>query len=77
MANTVEMNVVATDEAPDQTIGEQIRFQLDFMVLMLNVGRTKEATEAYSKLQKLIEDLDEYVHIDTINDDHVHINSIY
>jgi hypothetical protein len=25
----------------------------------------------------LIEDLDEYVHIDTINDDHVHINSIY
>jgi hypothetical protein len=77
MANTVEMHVVATDEAPDQTIGEQIRFQLDFMVLMLNIGRTKEATEAYSKLLNLIEDLDEYVHIDTINDDHVHINSIY
>jgi hypothetical protein len=77
MANTVEMHVVATDEAPDQTIGEQIRFQLTFMVLMLNVGRTKEATEAYSKLHNLIEDLDEYVHIDTINDDHVHINSIY
>jgi hypothetical protein len=47
------------------------------MVLMLNIGRTKEATEAYSKLLNLIEDLDEYVHIDTINDDHVHINSIY
>jgi hypothetical protein len=77
MANTVEMHVVATDEAPDQTIGEQIRFQLDFMALMLNIGRTKEATEAYSKLLNLIEDLDEYVHIDTINDDHVHINSIY
>ena len=77
MANTVEMHIVATDEAQDQTIGEQIRFQLTFMVLMLNVGRTKEATEAYSKLHKLIEDLDEYVHIDTINDDHVHINSIY
>jgi hypothetical protein len=77
MANTVEMHVVATDEAPDQTIGEQIRFQLTFMVLMLELGRTKEATEAYSKLHNLIEDLDEYVHIDTINDDHVHINSIY
>ena len=61
------MYVVATDEAPDQTIGQQIRFQLDFMVLMLNVGRTKEATEAYSKLHNLIEDLDEYVHIDTVN----------
>jgi hypothetical protein len=60
------MNIVATDEAPDQTIGEQIRFQLDFMVLMLNVGRTKEATEAYSKLHNLIEDLDEYVHINSI-----------
>ena len=67
MANTVEMHVVATDEAPDQTIGEQIRFQLDFIVLMINVGRTKEATEAYSKLHNLIEDLDEYVHIDTVN----------
>ena len=77
MANTVEMHIVATDEAPDQTIGEQIRFQLAFMALMLNIGRTKEATEAYSKLLNLIEDLDEYVHIDTINDDHVHINSIY
>jgi hypothetical protein len=61
----------------DQTIGEQIRFQLDLMALMLNIGRTKEATEAYSKLLNLIEDLDEYVHIDSINDEYVHINSIY
>ena len=34
----------------DQTIGEQIRFQLDLMVRMLNGGRAKEATEARSKL---------------------------
>jgi hypothetical protein len=61
----------------DQTIGEQIRFQLDLMVRMLNGGRAKEATEARSKLHKLIDDLDEYVHIDSINDEYVHINSIY
>jgi hypothetical protein len=65
MANIV-MDIIETDEAPEQAIGGRMRFQLDFMVMMLNAGRTKEATEAMSKLYALIEDLDEYVHIDAI-----------
>ena len=66
MTDSIEMTVVATDEAPDPTMQERIRFQLDFMVMMLNVGREKEANEAYINLHKLIEDLDEYVHIDEV-----------
>jgi hypothetical protein len=58
MANTIEMNVVATDEAPDQTIGEKVRFELDFMVLMMGVGRTKEANDAYIRLRDLANELD-------------------
>jgi hypothetical protein len=58
MANTIEMNVVATDEAPDQTIGEKIRFELNFMVMMLTVGRTKEANDAYIRLRDLANELD-------------------
>lgn len=66
MTQSIEMTVTATDEAPDQTMQERIRFQLDFMVMMLNVGRNKEANEAYVNLTKLVEDLDEYIHIDEV-----------
>lgn len=58
MANTIEMNVVATDEAPDQTIGEKVRFELDFMVLMMRAARTKEANDAYIRLRALANELD-------------------
>lgn len=53
-------------EAPEPTMQESIKFQLDFMVMMLNAGRGKEANEAYVNLTKLIEDLDEYIHIDEV-----------
>jgi hypothetical protein len=59
MANTVEMHVVATDEAPDQTITEQMRFHLDFMVMMLMAGRTEEASRALANLREAINKVDD------------------
>lgn len=57
MNNSIEMTVIATDEAPDQNMQERMRFQLDFMVMMLQVGRDKEASEACGRLYKLIDEV--------------------
>ena len=57
MNNSIEMTVTATDEAPDPTMQERMRFQLDFMVMMLQVGRDKEASEACGRLYNLINEL--------------------
>ena len=57
MTDSIEMTVVATDEAPDQTVQDRLRFQLDFMLMMLNVGREKEANEAIGRLYKLIDEV--------------------
>ena len=37
-----------------KTLATHITFQLDFMLLMLNVGRTDEANECLAKLRALI-----------------------
>ena len=37
-----------------KTLATQITFQLDFMLLMLGVGRTDEAHECLAKLRTLI-----------------------
>ena len=58
MTNSIEMTVIATDEAPEQTMQERLRFQLDFMLMMLNAGRDKEANEACGRLYKLIDELE-------------------
>jgi hypothetical protein len=47
---TQEFTVIATDEAPDQSTGNRLRFRLEFMVMMLQVGRTEEAARAYDQL---------------------------
>jgi hypothetical protein len=54
----IEMTVFATDEAPIQTLGEKIRFQLDFMMLMLLVGRTEEAQSAMGHLRELVNQIE-------------------
>ena len=38
-----------------KTLATHITFQLDFMLLMLNVGRTDEANECLAKLRTLID----------------------
>jgi hypothetical protein len=58
MTNSIEMTVIATDEAPEQTMQERLRFQLDFMLMMLNVGRDKEANEACARLYNLIDEME-------------------
>jgi len=58
MTDLIEMTVIATDEAPEQTVQERLRFQLDFMLMMLNVGRHEEANEACARLHKLIDELE-------------------
>ena len=42
-------------EKKEQTTGNRLKFKLEFMVMMLNVGRTKEAAEMY---EQLIEEFD-------------------
>ena len=46
----VEMTVVAADEAPEQSTGNRLKFKLEFMVMMINVGRTEEAAKVYDQL---------------------------
>ena len=50
MTNQVEMNVIAADEAPEQSTGNRLKFKLEFMVMMLNVGRNEEAAKIYEQL---------------------------
>lgn len=47
---TQEFTVIATDEAPDQSTGNRLRFRLEFMMMMLQAGRREEAARAYDQL---------------------------
>ena len=53
----IEINAYGADEAPEQSTGNRIRFQLEFMIMMLNVGRTEEASEAYNKIMAELDKL--------------------
>ena len=46
----VEMTVVAADEAPNQTLGNRLKFKLEFMFMMLHAGRNEEAAKIYDQL---------------------------
>ena len=46
----VEMTVVAADEAPNQTLGNRLKFKLEFMFMMLHAGRNEEAAKMYDQL---------------------------
>ena len=50
MTDQIEMNVIAADEAPEQSTGNRLKFKLEFMVMMLNVGRNEEAAKIYDQL---------------------------
>ena len=50
MTNQVEMTVIETDEAPEQSTGNRLKFKLEFMIMMLNVGRNEQAAKAYDQL---------------------------
>ena len=46
----VETTIYAADEAPVQSTGNRLKFKLEFMIMMLNVGRTEEAAKMYDQL---------------------------
>jgi hypothetical protein len=48
-------NEEAVEAANEKTIGEQMRFQLSFAIMMLNCKRDDMANDAFQKLLKLIE----------------------
>ena len=50
MTNQIEMTVTEIDEAPEQSLGNRLKFKLEFMFLMLNVGRNEEAAKMYDQL---------------------------
>jgi hypothetical protein len=50
MTNKIEMTVVAADEAPQQTLGNRLKFKLEFMFMMLHAGRNEEAAKVYDQL---------------------------
>lgn len=54
---TIEMTVIATDEAPDQSKAERVKFQLEFMQMMLMVGRVQMAEDALSKCFDLLNEM--------------------
>ena len=45
-----EMTVIAADEAPNQTLGNRLKFKLEFMFMMLHAGRNEEAAKMYDQL---------------------------
>ena len=55
MTNRVEMTVTEVDEAPEQSTGNRLKFKLDFMLMMVSVGRDAEASNMY---EKLVEEFD-------------------
>ena len=44
-----------TQETKEQTLGNRLKFKLEFMFMMLNVGRKEEASRMY---EQLIEEFD-------------------
>lgn len=50
MTNQIEMTVTEIDEAPEQSTGNRLKFKLEFMFMMLNVGRNEEAAKMYDQL---------------------------
>ena len=46
----VEMTVIAADEAPNQTLGNRLKFKLEFMFMMIAAGRDEEAAKVYDQL---------------------------
>ena len=45
-----EWTVTAVDEAPEQTLGNRLKFKLEFMFMMLHAGRNEEAGKVYDQL---------------------------
>ena len=50
MTNRVEFDVIEAEEAPVQSTGNRLKFKLEFMLMMLNAGRTEEAAKVYDQL---------------------------
>ena len=46
----VETTIYAADEAPVQITGNRLKFKLEFMFLLLSVGRDDEAARVYDEL---------------------------
>lgn len=57
MTSKVEMDVIEVDMAPEQSTGNRLKFKLEFMVMMLNVGREAEASNLYEQLIKEFDQL--------------------
>ena len=55
---TVEMSVTEFDMDPKQTIGEQLKFHLQFAILMYNSGRVEMANDSFERMYELIDQLD-------------------
>jgi hypothetical protein len=50
--------VTKIDTPDEKPIGERIRFKIEFMLLMLQVGRTDEAQSVYDQITDLLEEID-------------------
>ena len=52
---TKKGNRTMTQETKEQTLGNKLKFKLEFMFIMLNAGRKEEAIKMY---EQLIEEFD-------------------
>jgi type IV secretory pathway VirB4 component len=57
MTNQIEMIVIETDEAPEQTKAQRALFQMQFMQMMLMAGRMEAAEEALEKCTALLNEM--------------------
>ena len=49
---------MTTTTKPETTLAEKIRFQVDFMVMMLHVSRFEEADQAVRRIHVLLDEME-------------------
>jgi len=50
MTKTIEFESVETDQPPETTLGNKLKFKLEFMMMMLMADRRDEAAKMYDQL---------------------------
>ena len=50
MTKTIEMVAVETDQPSDTTLGDKLKFKLEFMMMMMHSGRNEVAGKLYDQL---------------------------
>ena len=50
MTKTIEFEAVETDQPPETTLGNKLKFKLECMFMMIHAGRNEGAAQLYDQL---------------------------